>query len=139
MMEPEEFRKRCQGIVPLQFCPYTRDCARIDLEALKRNTQFLVDFAREASVTSWVQKVEAEFGGIDIWANVAGILRVSNLVDLPEEEWDKVLDKILQQVPIKRLIEPEEVASLVIELYRNEALAGEVFYIHGGLRLGSRG
>jgi 3-oxoacyl-[acyl-carrier protein] reductase len=51
----------------------------------------------------------------------------------------KALDKILEQVPISRLIEPEEVASLVIELYRNEALAGEVFYIHGGLRLGSRG
>jgi len=51
----------------------------------------------------------------------------------------KALDKILEQVPIGRLIEPEEVASLVIELYRNEALAGEVFYIHGGLRLGSRG
>ena len=51
----------------------------------------------------------------------------------------EVLDKILEQVPIKRLIEPEEAASLVIELYRNEALAGEVFYIHGGLRLGSRG
>lgn len=51
----------------------------------------------------------------------------------------KVLDRILEQVPIKRLIEPEEVASLIIELYRNEALAGEVFYVHGGLRLGSRG
>lgn len=49
VMKPEEFRKRCQGIVPVQFCPYTRDCARIDLEALKRNTQFLVDFAREGS------------------------------------------------------------------------------------------
>jgi len=51
----------------------------------------------------------------------------------------KALDKILEQVPIGRLIEPEEVASLIIELYRNEALAGEVFYIHGGLRLGSKG
>jgi len=51
----------------------------------------------------------------------------------------KVLDRILEQVPIKRLIEPEEVASLIIELYRNEALTGEVFYVHGGLRLGSRG
>lgn len=51
----------------------------------------------------------------------------------------KILDKILQQVSIKRLVEPEEVASLVMELYRNEALAGDVFYIHGGLRLGSRG
>ena len=51
----------------------------------------------------------------------------------------KALEMILQDVPIGRLIEPDEVASLVGELYQNEALAGEVFYIHGGLRLGSRG
>jgi len=51
----------------------------------------------------------------------------------------KALDKILKDVPIQRLIEPEEVASLVVELYRNEALTGEVFYVHGGLRLGSKG
>ena len=49
------------------------------------------------------------------------------------------IDKILENVPIKRLVETEEVASLVGELYRNEALAGEVFYVHGGLRLGSKG
>jgi len=51
----------------------------------------------------------------------------------------KALDGILEQVPIKRLIEPEEIASLVMEMYRNEAIAGEVYFIHGGLRLGSRG
>ncbi len=51
----------------------------------------------------------------------------------------KALEKILGDVPIGRLVEPEEVASLMGELYRNEALAGDVFYIHGGLRLGSRG
>ena len=51
----------------------------------------------------------------------------------------KVLDKILAQVPIGRLIEPEEVAALVGDIYRNEALAGDVFFIHGGLRLGSKG
>ena len=51
----------------------------------------------------------------------------------------KALEKILNNVPIKRLIEPEEVASLVCEIYRNEALAGETFFIHGGLRLGSKG
>ncbi|MFP3867767.1 MAG: SDR family NAD(P)-dependent oxidoreductase [Desulfobacteraceae bacterium] len=49
------------------------------------------------------------------------------------------LEKILDQVPIGRLIEPAEVASLIGELYRNEAMAGEVYFIHGGLRLGSRG
>ena len=51
----------------------------------------------------------------------------------------KVLDKIVEQVPIGRLIEPAEVASLVAELYKNEAMAGETVFIHGGLRLGSKG
>lgn len=51
----------------------------------------------------------------------------------------KALQKVLEQVPIGRLIEPEEVVSLILELYRNEALTGDVYYIHGGLRLGSRG
>jgi 3-oxoacyl-[acyl-carrier protein] reductase len=49
------------------------------------------------------------------------------------------LEKILGDVPIGRLIEPEEVASLASELYRNEALGGDVYFIHGGLRLGSKG
>ncbi len=51
----------------------------------------------------------------------------------------KALDGILSQVPIGRLIETEEVAQLVADIFRNEALAGEVFFIHGGLRLGSKG
>ncbi|MFP4392845.1 MAG: SDR family oxidoreductase, partial [Desulfohalobiaceae bacterium] len=51
----------------------------------------------------------------------------------------KALDKILENVPMQRLVDPEEVASLVGELYSNEALSGEVYYIHGGLRLGSKG
>jgi 3-oxoacyl-[acyl-carrier protein] reductase len=51
----------------------------------------------------------------------------------------KALDYIIGQVPIGRLIEPEEVATLVGDIYRNEALAGDVFFIHGGLRLGSKG
>jgi 3-oxoacyl-[acyl-carrier protein] reductase len=51
----------------------------------------------------------------------------------------KVLDKIVEQVPIGRLVEPEEVAAFVGDLYRNEALAGDVYFIHGGLRLGSKG
>jgi 3-oxoacyl-[acyl-carrier protein] reductase len=51
----------------------------------------------------------------------------------------KALDAILSQVPIGRLVEPEEVALLVGDLYRNEAMAGDVYFIHGGLRLGSKG
>ena len=52
---------------------------------------------------------------------------------------ERLIKKALEQVPIGRLIDPYEIASLVGELYRNEALAGDVYYIHGGLRLGSKG
>ncbi|WP_163335737.1 SDR family NAD(P)-dependent oxidoreductase [Desulfopila sp. IMCC35008] len=52
---------------------------------------------------------------------------------------ERVIDKIVEQVPIGRLVEPEEVVSLVAELYKNEAMAGETVFIHGGLRLGSKG
>lgn len=48
-MEPDEFRKKCKGIIPVQFCPYTKDRESVDLEALKENTQFLVDFAKDGN------------------------------------------------------------------------------------------
>jgi len=51
----------------------------------------------------------------------------------------KALQGIIENIPIGRLIEPQEVASLIGELFRNEALNGDVYYIHGGLRLGSDG
>jgi 3-oxoacyl-[acyl-carrier protein] reductase len=51
----------------------------------------------------------------------------------------KALDKIIAEGPIGRLIEPEEVATLACDIYKNEALAGETYFIHGGLRLGSKG
>ena len=49
----------------------------------------------------------------------------------------KALEKILQEVPISRLVEPDEVASLIGEIF--PALAGDVFFMPGGLRLGSKG
>jgi 3-oxoacyl-[acyl-carrier protein] reductase len=51
----------------------------------------------------------------------------------------KALDRVINEIPIGRLIEPEEVATFACDIYKNEALAGETYYIHGGLRLGSKG
>ena len=59
--------------------------------------------------------------------------------DMVKNMNQKALEKILENVPIGRLVEPEEVAQLVTDIYRNEAIAGEVFFINGGLRLGSKG
>jgi 3-oxoacyl-[acyl-carrier protein] reductase len=49
------------------------------------------------------------------------------------------LDKVLSTVPMGRLIEPEEIAQLAGDIYKNEAMNSEVYHINGGLRLGSKG
>jgi NAD(P)-dependent dehydrogenase (short-subunit alcohol dehydrogenase family) len=43
-----------------------------------------------------VQKVESEFGEIDILANAAGVLRVTESIDFSEEDWDFVLNTNLK-------------------------------------------
>ncbi len=45
MMPVETFKKKCKGIIPVQFCPYTKK-DELDVEGLKQNTEFLVDFAK---------------------------------------------------------------------------------------------
>lgn len=43
-MNPEEYRKRCKGILPVQYCPYKKHYA-LDVEGLKIDTEFLVNWA----------------------------------------------------------------------------------------------
>ncbi len=95
----------------------------------------------KAAISVMPRVITAEFFRRDVAHRIRCVAIAPGYVATPMVKGmePKVLDRILEQVPIRRLIEPEEVASLVMELYRNQALAGEVFYIHGGLRLGSRG
>lgn len=48
MMDSHEFMKKCKGVFPVQYCPYT-ESGELDLDGLKENTEFLVDFARKGS------------------------------------------------------------------------------------------
>ena len=61
-----------------------------------------------------------------------------------ERSTTAILDAIdsggeLESATVVTRFDSGEVAALVGDIYRNEALAGEVFFIHGGLRLGSKG
>jgi len=47
-MTLDELKKRLKGIVPVQYCPYTKD-KELDVEGLRENTQFLVDFAKDGN------------------------------------------------------------------------------------------
>jgi 3-oxoacyl-[acyl-carrier protein] reductase len=95
----------------------------------------------KAAMSVFPKVITAEFFRRGLAAKIRCVAVAPGYVGTPmvKKVGQAVLGKIIEQVPIGRLIEPEEVASLIGELYRNESLAGEVYFIHGGLRLGSKG
>lgn len=97
--------------------------------------------ASKAAMSVWPKVITAEFFRKDLAHKIRCVAVAPGYVGTAMVKGmnQKALEKILENVPIKRLVEPEEVASLIGELYRNEALGGEVFFIHGGLRLSSKG
>jgi 3-oxoacyl-[acyl-carrier protein] reductase len=95
----------------------------------------------KAAVSTMPKVVTAEFmrrglgGQIRCVAIAPGFVNTDILRDMNQD----ALTRIKADIPIGRLIEPEEIAQLAGALYCNEALAAEVYYCSGGLRLGSRG
>src|SRR5437764_910497 len=58
----------------------------------RRALAFEVDVSQAAAVEHMVEETVAELGGLDVLVNNAGVLTASNLVDLSEEDWDRVMD-----------------------------------------------
>jgi len=50
------------------------------------------DVTTKAEVEQMVTAVAAELGSVDILVNNAGVLRPTKIVEIPEEEWDFVVD-----------------------------------------------
>ena len=55
-----------------------------------------VDISKKADIDELVKNVMAEFGTIDIWANVAVRYHPSGLLELAEEDWDILTDTNLK-------------------------------------------
>ena len=51
-----------------------------------------LDVSSAAQVRACVEGVLARHGRLDILVNVAGVVSVGNAQDLPEAEWDRVVD-----------------------------------------------
>lgn len=61
------------------------------IEALgARGESIQTDVSKSASVASMFERALARFGSIDIMVNNAGVISNINIVDLSEEEWDRV-------------------------------------------------
>ena len=56
------------------------------------------DVANKTEVEAMAQSVVAEFGGLDVLVNNAGICPFHEFVDMPEELWDRVQDVNLKGV-----------------------------------------
>ncbi len=54
------------------------------------------DVSRPDEIASLMLRVEGEFGGVDILINNAGISRFGNVMELPVEEWDEIMNTNLR-------------------------------------------
>jgi meso-butanediol dehydrogenase/(S,S)-butanediol dehydrogenase/diacetyl reductase len=52
----------------------------------------VADISKRAEVVSLFERVKDKFGRLDISVHNAGIIKISRLAELSEEEWDQVLD-----------------------------------------------
>jgi NAD(P)-dependent dehydrogenase (short-subunit alcohol dehydrogenase family) len=57
-----------------------------------------LDVTSRESVQAAVERCRAEFGGLDTLVNCAGIFSLKKLDDIPEEEWDRILNVNLKGV-----------------------------------------
>ena len=57
-----------------------------------------VDVTRSESIEAGLRSAVDEFGGIDILINNAGVAVVGSILDLTEDEWDRLLDTNLKSI-----------------------------------------
>jgi NAD(P)-dependent dehydrogenase (short-subunit alcohol dehydrogenase family) len=57
-----------------------------------------VDVSDRSSLFSFADRIEENFGGIDIWVSNAGVFLQKKIIDTPEDEWQKVMDINLNSI-----------------------------------------
>lgn len=86
-MDLEEFKKQCKGLIPVQYCPYTEGM-ELDLEGLRENTEFLVNFAEE------------EDRDVVIMTNGSTTEFYANTIEEQKKVIDTVVDTVDGRVPV---------------------------------------
>lgn len=67
-----------------------RTAAELDAHYPGRALATAMDVSDAASVAAVAQRAQAEFGGIDIWVNNAGIFPSVNVTEMSPDQWDRV-------------------------------------------------
>ncbi len=58
----------------------------------------VADVTQSQELVDFAAKVEAEYGGIDVWINNAGKFMIKNLLDMSEDEWDEIFKQNVKSV-----------------------------------------
>lgn len=64
----------------------------------RRSIPIRADVTVSADVERTAGEIVYEWGGLDILANCAGIVSYCSLVDLPESEWDRIIEVNLRGI-----------------------------------------
>ena len=75
-----------------------RSTADAIVEAGGRSIAVHTDVTDAAAIDALLDQAESQLGPLDVMVNVAGIYPRTRVADMPEEEWDQVLDTNLKSV-----------------------------------------
>ncbi len=64
----------------------------------RRSLSIKADVSLKSEVNNLFEQVLGQFGTIDILVNCAGIISTSSVLEMPEEEWDRVLAVDLKSI-----------------------------------------
>lgn len=81
------------GIVVAEYNPDTAAATAAEIEALGQQAlAYPLDISDTSAVLEMVAKVVTEFGHIDILVNNAGVGQTKPMMELTEEDWDRVVN-----------------------------------------------
>ena len=84
-----------QGVaVAFQYSSSAKEAAELESEILKKNLKvksFQADLSKPVSAKELINRIEKDFGSIDILINNAGLMTDSSIIDMSEELWDEAM------------------------------------------------
>ncbi len=94
--------------------------------------------ALTAALSAITRDLAVELAPIRVNLIAAGFVDTSLSTALPDDHVSARRDQLRQILPIRRVVEPDDVAALAIHLMTNTAVTGATFDVDGGQQLVNR-
>jgi NAD(P)-dependent dehydrogenase (short-subunit alcohol dehydrogenase family) len=88
-----------------------------------------------AAVPALIENLALEVAPVRVNLIAAGFIDTPLSATLLGEGLEKRRDQLRETLPVRRVVEPEDVAALAVHIMRNTALTGATYTVDGGQRL----